>query len=708
MKTDMRVFVCVFFMFLGLFCLVTGEHFLEPYYSFDERFHFATAISIATQGSLHFEAIDGQTASKFGILPALLAIPFYAVGSLVSDLFPLEQMVKNGLVTQFFYLVNAFITALLLAFFYRFSRFLSYPRRSALYATIILGIGTMLLPYTKYFYIESIVALLALLLCLSLCRWNRDGKTGRLVAAGFWFALLLLTRLDNLALLPVMGLAISWKILKEGSAEEKRPGRLVSRSALRAFAAFLLPVSAGIGAHLIIEYMKYRGQPSGYAGEVFSTNFFFGLFGNLFSAGRSIFLYSPPMLAALMFFPRFARRHAFAAFVVAGTVLLKLFVFGKWWGWNGGMCIGPRFLLPVIPLCCLALNEGFCRWKRLPGWVRGLTWATVLSGLYVQIIAALFRPGLQSEYYHVMAGGDENQLVYIPNISGLFPAPGIIRMGHIDNWMMSWSKFLPAWTAVLLAAGEIFLIAFMALCLYLLIRPRRQDLVILSPRAPAPLHKAFAILLLANVLFFLLCYLGKNMNILWHEEIRRYKDGSVETIIVASRQIAVDRRLLTIPENLDEIQMRWKGELDLPLKGIYIFYMKANGGALFKLDDQPLILSQKNEPQSTRKAELRLKPGRHFFTLDYTPGDLARPVLHLYATFPGFGVDRELLTNRNVFMSPPSPLVRASLFLDNFKCLAPLLSLLLLALIHAVNSSKQTGSEDMEDRTMNPRQNEKS
>jgi len=111
-------------------------------------------------------------------------------------------------------------------------------------------------------------------------------------------------------------------------------------------------------------------------------------------------------------------------------------------------------------------------------------------------------------------------------------------------------RFLPSWTAVFLAEAGVSLIAFTAWRLYLMIRPRRKDMVILSPHAPAVLRKAFNILLLANVLFFLLCYLGKNMNILWHEEICRYKDGRAETSIVTSRQIAVDRRLLEVPEDL--------------------------------------------------------------------------------------------------------------------------------------------------------------
>jgi len=681
MKIETRIFVFIFILFVAIFCLITGEHFREPLYSFDERLHLATTLSLLTKGSLHFDPIDSQTTSKFGILPAILAIPFYAVGSVISDIFQLEGAAKSGVVYHFIYLVNAFITALLLAFFYRFSRLLKYPRRSAFYSTVTLGLCTMILPYTKYFYISPIAGLLLFLSWMDLFKWSRKGKTGHLVRSGVWFGLLLLTRVDNITLVPIALLAISRKMFTDSLAGEKWHSTLISKKAIIRYAAFLVPVIGGMGAHLFIEYLKYRGQPSGYVGEAFSTNLFHGVFGNLFSAGRSIFLYSPPLVFAFIFFPRFSQRHFFAGFLVAGAVLMKLFLFGKWWGWNGGMCIGPRFLLPVVPLFCLALNEGFYRWKRLAGWIKGIGWISFLSGLYVQILTVLVRPGLLSENFHVMAGGDENQMVYIPNIAGIFPASGIIRMGIIDNWMASWRHFLPIWSGIAVLALAVLIIIYSALKLVRVIRPKRSDFAILSPDCPEVFRKAFRGILLVNFILFLVCYTGKNLNIIKHDEVHKFKDRNPDVYTIPSRQIAIDRHVFDFPENLLGIQMQWKGELLLPLKGRHIFYLKANGGATFQLDEKTLIVSRHQDPQSTKRAELDLSPGYHSFRIYYTPRDLTRHVLHLYVTFPGCGVDRELITNRYVFQTRPGPLLRAFLYMDNFKFLAPLFSLLILAML---------------------------
>jgi len=82
-----------------------------------------------------------------------------------------------------------------------------------------------------------------------------------------------------------------------------------------------------------------------------------GLVGQLVGPGRSVLLYSPALLVALLGWRRaLARRRAAALMVLAAFGLRLLLVSARsdWWG---GWGIGPRYLLPMVPLLLLPLAE---------------------------------------------------------------------------------------------------------------------------------------------------------------------------------------------------------------------------------------------------------------------------------------------------------------------------------------------------------------
>ena len=82
-----------------------------------------------------------------------------------------------------------------------------------------------------------------------------------------------------------------------------------------------------------------------------------GLVGQLVGPGRSILLYSPALIVALFGWRRaLERRRAAALMVLAVFVVRWVFVSTRsdWWG---GWGIGPRYLLPVVPLLLLPLAE---------------------------------------------------------------------------------------------------------------------------------------------------------------------------------------------------------------------------------------------------------------------------------------------------------------------------------------------------------------
>jgi hypothetical protein len=115
----------------------------------------------------------------------------------------------------------------------------------------------------------------------------------------------------------------------------------------------------------------------GYAGEKslpnilspaiagFSGNVFIGLYGLLFSAGKSIFLFNPFIVLFFVTYRKFFIERKKIFWLLTAFSLIVLFITAKWWAWYGGLCWGPRLLIPIIPLLYVIIGYGFCGfWKK--------------------------------------------------------------------------------------------------------------------------------------------------------------------------------------------------------------------------------------------------------------------------------------------------------------------------------------------------------
>jgi hypothetical protein len=160
-------------------------------------------------------------------------------------------------------------------------------------------------------------------------------------------------------------------------------------------------------AALVLWHNAVRfGSPldTGYSDEGFTTPLYVGLYGLLFSPGKSIFLYAPVTLLSVPGLVHLWRRHWAEAGLAGGVAMVTLVYYAVWWAWYGGWSWGPRFLVPalpflVLPLGALLLDRVWARWALAP---------LALAGVVVQVLGALvdFNPyiveisgGHQSEEY---------------------------------------------------------------------------------------------------------------------------------------------------------------------------------------------------------------------------------------------------------------------------------------------------------------------
>ena len=88
----------------------------------------------------------------------------------------------------------------------------------------------------------------------------------------------------------------------------------------------------------------------------FATPILAGLYGFLLSPGKSIFLFAPPAILALAGLRALWRRDRGLATVAVLLPLADLLFFCKYSQWEGGYCVGPRYIVPALVLLCLGLG----------------------------------------------------------------------------------------------------------------------------------------------------------------------------------------------------------------------------------------------------------------------------------------------------------------------------------------------------------------
>jgi hypothetical protein len=320
-----------------------------------------------------------ETWTKYGFGQPLIAVPFYYLGKAGEALGG-----DYGLVTRFAVsLTNLPLTALLLWVLYRACRrFAGVSVSLAVCATFLLS--TLTLNYARTFFSEPAGALL-LLAALLLIVPRRDEAMpggGRILLAGACLGAMILLKPAFVIYWPAPGLAVLWLAWKstgdksrsahrqtaEAPTDPSVPDRSVARRltpVIRMGALFAIgPVMGGL-IQIGYNYLRYWDVSNplfrtGYEREEgFTTPLFEGLYGLLFSPGKSLFLYAPVLILApiglIIMYRRWGWPGRLAALLIIASSIVSLVFNALWWVWSGNFAWGPRLILPIFPLLAWAL-----------------------------------------------------------------------------------------------------------------------------------------------------------------------------------------------------------------------------------------------------------------------------------------------------------------------------------------------------------------
>ena len=359
-----RWIVClgVILFFLGVYLFVGGEGF----YSTDGETMLRTTWAIVDKGRLSvlcdpgqpsaIQGRDGRCYSRYGLGQPLAAVPLYLVGKGVYTVFP---SLDYGEVLRFTMArLNQIIMALVCGMMCALGGLIYRSDRMGVGLALLFGLGTLALPYSRFYFNEPLTTLGFLIALYGViafrCASGQDAHW--LVTGGAGFGLAVLTRTTGALPLPLFLLYV-WFADAPHTGEGKvkpsyttRAGRVV---------LFVLPVIALGLIQAGYQFWAF-GDPlsGGYQGEGWQTPLLAGLYGLLFSPGKSLLLFVPVVILAPWGWVRWfieGRRREALLFVTAFVVWL-LFHAG-WWTWHGGWSWGPRFMVPMLPFLILPLGS---------------------------------------------------------------------------------------------------------------------------------------------------------------------------------------------------------------------------------------------------------------------------------------------------------------------------------------------------------------
>lgn len=423
----------VFLSSLALCLFVAGGHLYSP----DEEVLFRTAASFAhlrggaieplggsqqvidrqgrvvtvyEPGFASRQGVGGQEYAQYGVGQPLLAVPLVWLGEVYAhaasprllDILqtPIQyhegtpQSYARRLAVSHF---NALVTAATACLLYVLVSGLRRDRRVAMATAGVYLLATIALPHSKTFFSEPLGALCVLAsIALALRADTQPTQSSErrannaLVLSGFAFGWGILTRLDTVMMGPGIALLLALAL--------HRRGELFRFQALQRLLRWGLPVAGCVLLILVLNKIRYGTVlASGYSdqpeGVKFSTPLLQGLWGFLFSPGRSLFVFSPVLLLAPFGWWRLRREHPSLAWGMALCVLGFLLFQSKWQNWSGGWDWGPRHIFQLTPLLALALAWFLDEGARLQSAGKRIAAAALLgAGIGVNLLGIAANP----------------------------------------------------------------------------------------------------------------------------------------------------------------------------------------------------------------------------------------------------------------------------------------------------------------------------
>jgi hypothetical protein len=381
---ERRIALGIFLTALSVYLLSSGR---EPPWG-DGHVQYMVTKSLLDHGGLDVPkpwpddlppGRDGKFYSTYPILTSAVQLPGLALLRGVESAGKGVRPFAEPLTTH---LAPALFGALACLLFYKLCRQRRLDPVASSLATAVLAFATTVWVYAHYSYSEIAQAAFFTGFLLEILRLEEDPSPARARWFGLWAGLLFSVK--YIYAVALLGGAV-YLILRL-RPEWRRIARLAAWAALTSapfLAAALVYNALCWGSPLGTGYAPYFET---YWGE----NILVGLWGVFLSPGKSLFLYSPPLLLGLAALPLLLREHRAACLAVLATAGPVLLVYSRY-KLNGDYAWGPRFAVFAAPALGLSFAALLDAWRRRPSWARRAALALLVGlGVAVQLLGLAF------------------------------------------------------------------------------------------------------------------------------------------------------------------------------------------------------------------------------------------------------------------------------------------------------------------------------
>jgi hypothetical protein len=290
--------------------------------------------------------------SKFGIGYSLALAPLWR--------FQLGSNAQGGV---WLGIANPVFLALATVVLAKTGLLLGWRRSTAVLAALAFALLTMAPEYSAEFLSEPGITLAMSLLLLGVALWpRRMTLSALLIGVGGMIAVLFRSDSIVLVLPAAAGILAS------------KQWQIVFTAWKKWIFAIGIPVALSVAWTLYYDWLRYgKVLQFGYSGVYdrlgFSTPVLDGIGLQLWSPGKSFFVYAPILIAALPGFYWLARNNSRVVVAAALLCVLRIVFYARWWTPIGGsFAWGPRFLMPLCGVLALPLGATIERVRdlRLP------------------------------------------------------------------------------------------------------------------------------------------------------------------------------------------------------------------------------------------------------------------------------------------------------------------------------------------------------
>jgi hypothetical protein len=291
---------------------------------------------------------------------SFLALPFVGLGFILDGRFTVfgDAMLLSELFVALCNAVAAYIVFKLASMY--------FSEKTAIFVAFAYAFSTISWPFATYFFESDVAAMLDLLAVYFAVRMARSRSPS--VAASIYCGAALGAALTmdyvNALLIPIVSLFLLYTFRKDLASFAKGFAGLLVTAAV-GVGLLALYNQVAFGSPLVTTQQAYDNNSSLFGS--FSYPILNGLYLDLFSPLRGVFVYCPILVLGAVGFYFLSKRPGMASegLLLAACFIGALIPYSMWFDAAGGEAFGQRFLIPVIPF--LLLPSGFALESRRRG-----------------------------------------------------------------------------------------------------------------------------------------------------------------------------------------------------------------------------------------------------------------------------------------------------------------------------------------------------